>query len=441
MDSPLRRGGTVTLPVFGPPGNGGGGSTGPGVSIPKAGATLSAGDASASDELVRVLREVVGPANAPVALHEPSLDETDRAFVDACLASTFVSTVGRYVEQFERMLADYTGARHAVVVVNGTAALHVALTLAGVGRGDEVLVPALSFVATANAVAHCGAVPHFVDSEAATLGMGPDALDVHLASIAERTTDGLRNRNTGARIAAIVPMHTFGHPVAMGPLMELANRYGLPVVEDAAESLGSTYQGRHTGTFGRMGTLSFNGNKIVTTGGGGAILTDDDELARRARQLTTTAKRPHRWAFVHDDVAWNYRLPNLNAALGCAQMEKLARFVSEKRALAERYRVACAPLAGFRFVVEPEGARSNYWLNTVQLRASDLEARDRVLGAVNDLGYQCRPAWTLLNKLPMYGDCPRAPLPVAEQLEAGLINLPSSAQLGARAERARAGTS
>lgn len=379
--------------------------------------------------LLQGLREVLGTPAQMIALHEPEITGNEWSLVKDCLDSTFVSSVGKYVDQFEAMLAEYTGAKHAVAVVNGTAALHIALKLAGVQPEEEVLVPALSFVATANAVAHCGAVPHFVDSNLNTMGMDPNALSEYLITATEPTPQGLRNCHTGRRIAAILPMHTYGHPVDMVPLMEIANRYGLPVVEDAAESLGSTYQGQHTGTLGKLGTLSFNGNKILTTGGGGAILTDDDELARHAKHLTTTAKRPHRWEFFHDEVAWNYRLPNLNAALGCAQMEYLPDFLARKRELAARYQSAFRDLTGIQFVTEPAGCRSNYWLNTVRLEQPDMNTRDQLLTAANDAGYQCRPAWMLLYKLPMYVGCPRAPLPMAAQLEASLINLPSSAKL------------
>lgn len=379
--------------------------------------------------LLQGLREVLGTPKDMVALHEPEFTGNESELVQDCLDSTFVSSVGKYVDQFEVMLAEYTGAKYAVAVVNGTAALHIALKLARVQPEDEVLVPVLSFVATANAVAHCGAVPHFVDSNLDTMGMCPVALAEYLASIAEFTSEGLRNRHTGRRIAAIVPMHTYGHPVDMLSLMEVANRYKLPVVEDAAESLGSTYLGQHTGTFGKLGTLSFNGNKIITTGGGGAILTNDAELARHAKHLTTTAKRPHRWEFFHDEVAWNYRLPNLNAALGCAQMGRLQDFLARKRELANRYQAAFSCRTGIRFMVEPEQSRGNYWLNTVRLEEPDMNIRDKVLVAANDAGYQCRPTWTLLHKLPMFTGCPRSPLPVAERLEASLINLPSSAKL------------
>ena len=379
--------------------------------------------------LLQVLKAVLGASSKPIPLHEPEFTGNESVLVQDCLNSTYVSSVGRYVDQFEVMLAEYTGAKHAVAVVNGTAAMHIALKLAGVQPDDEVLVPALCFVATANAVTHCGAVPHFVDSHLDTMGIDPAALSDHLRTIAEVTPAGLRNRHTGRRIGAIVPMHTYGHPVDIDVLLEVAGRYGLPIVEDAAESLGSTYRGRHTGTFGALGILSFNGNKIITTGGGGAILTDDSELARRAKHLTTTAKRPHRWEFFHDESAWNYRMPNLNAALGCAQMERLPDFLSRKREVAARYRAAFRDVVGMRFVPEPAGCCSNYWLNTVRLERPDIATRDELLTAANDGGYQCRPTWTLLHKLPMFADCPRAPLMVAERLEASLINVPSSARL------------
>ncbi len=379
--------------------------------------------------LLQGLQKVLGTPATLIPLHEPEFSEAENAVLQDCLASTFVSSVGKYVDQFEAMLADYTGAKHAVAVVNGTAALQIALTLAGVQRDDEVLIPALSFVATANAVAHCGAIPHFVDSNIRTLGLDPEALAAHLAKVARTGTQGPVNRLTGRRLAAIVPMHTFGHTVDLAPLMEVAGRYGVPVVEDAAEALGSTYKGRHAGTFGLLATLSFNGNKIITTGGGGAILTNDEVLARRAKHLTTTAKRPHRWEFFHDAVAWNYRLPNLNAALGCAQMTRLTSLLERKRELASRYQRALDGCPGISFVPEPEHCRSNYWLNTVMLSQPDSCVRDELLGAANDAGYQCRPVWTLLHKLPMFADCPRAELPVALDLEASLINLPSSPKL------------
>lgn len=380
-------------------------------------------------ELLRIVKGVVGASAGLVPLHEPEFRGNEREYLLDCINSTFVSSVGKYVDRFEEMLAAFTGARYAVSVVNGTAALQVALHLAGVQAGDEVLVPALSFVATANAASHCGAVPHFVDVDPRTLGLSPTALRQHLASVARLTPEGAVNRRTGRRIAAIVPMHTFGHPADMEPLLELAEEYRLPVVEDAAESLGSTHKGRHAGTFGVLAALSFNGNKVITTGGGGAILTNDPYLAKRAKHVTTTAKLPHRWAFEHDEVAWNYRLPNLNAAVGCAQLEQMPDKLARKRALAERYRNAFAGRTDMAFVTEPEGSRSNYWLNAVRLRSPDPEQRDAALAQLNDAGYQSRPAWRLLNQLPMYATCPRAPLEVSEALEASLINLPSSPSL------------
>jgi perosamine synthetase len=381
------------------------------------------------DELISALHEVLGKPESPLSLHEPEFAGNEWAYVKECIDTGWVSSVGKFVDGFERQLVEVTGARHAVAVVNGTAALHMALLLADVKPGDEVLVPAMSFVGTANSVAHAGAVPHFVDSESRTLGMAPQALRLHLERVAEKTANGWRNRETGRRMAAIVPMHAFGHAVDLDGLMAVANDYGLPVIEDAAESLGSSYNGRHTGTFGMLGILSFNGNKVITTGGGGAILTNDELLARRAKHLTTTAKKPHRWAFVHEEVAYNYRLPNINAALGCAQLERLPDFLSRKRQLAKRYREVFARSSVFEFVDQPTGCESNFWLVAVRLRQPNAELRDALLSAVNDAGYHCRPVWTLLNKLPMYLDCPRAELPVAQAIEESLINLPSSPKL------------
>ncbi|MCX7164721.1 MAG: LegC family aminotransferase [Rhodocyclales bacterium] len=382
-----------------------------------------------ADEFLGALQRAVGAADRPVPLHEPEFAGHEWEYVRDCLDTGWVSSVGKYVDEFEVRLTQYTGARHAIAVVNGTAALHAALVVAGVRPGDEVLLPALTFVATANAISQCGAVPHFVDSAEDTLGLDPAALKGYLAHIAEPAGGGLRNRLTGRRLAAVVPMHTFGHPADMPALLAVAEQFGLPIVEDAAESLGSFIGDRHTGTFGLLGTLSFNGNKVITTGGGGAILTDDATIARRLKHLTTTAKRPHRWEFFHDEVAWNYRLPNLNAALGCAQLERLPDMLARKRVLAGVYRSAFSASAGLRFVDEPAGCRSNYWLNSVRLDEPSMARRDALLTAANDQGFQCRPAWTLMHRLPMYEHCPRAPLPVAERLEAALINLPSSAKL------------
>lgn len=382
---------------------------------------------------VATLRGVLPEMPAPVALHQPEFAGNEWAYVKECIDTGWVSSVGSYVDRFERMLAETCGVRHAVAVVNGTAALHVALLLAGVAADDEVLVPALTFVATANAVRYIGAVPHFVDSCSRRLGLDPAALADWLGQVAEVTPAGARNRLTGRRIAAVVPMHVFGHPVDMDALAEVAARFGIAVVEDAAESLGSRYKGRPCGSLGRVAALSFNGNKIVTTGGGGAILTDDPALAARAKHLTTTAKVPHRWEFVHDETGFNYRLPNLNAALGCAQLERLDDMVARKRAVAARYLAAFAAAEGLRVVAEPADSASNYWLNAIVLDERSEALRDVLLEAASEAGFQVRPAWRPMHLLPMYADCPRAPLPVAEALGRRLINLPSSAMLGGAA--------
>jgi perosamine synthetase len=379
--------------------------------------------------IVAQLRDVLGHPTEFIPLHEPRFEKNESIYLQQCIESTFVSSVGQFVDRFEASLVEYTGSRYTVAVVNGTCALQVALHVAGVQRNDEVLVPTLSFVATANAVHYCGAVPHFVDSDEETLGMDPEALGEWLKQTAEPAQGVFRNRQTGRRLRALVPMHTFGHPCDLEGLLKIAKDYRLELVEDAAESLGSYYHGQHTGTLGRLGTLSFNGNKTITTGGGGAILTQDPELARHAKHLTTTAKLPHRWDYVHDEVGFNYRMPNLNAALGCAQLEQLPDFLASKRALFLRYQQAFQDIPEVAFIQEPPECQSNYWLQTLKL--SDLVAneRDAILAATNDAGLMTRPVWKLLHTLPPYRDCPRAPLPVAESLEQRLINLPSSAGL------------
>jgi aminotransferase in exopolysaccharide biosynthesis len=379
------------------------------------------------DQVVDAVHAVVGPG--PVVLHEPRFAGQEWAYLKECLDSTFVSSVGKFVDRFEADLAAYTGAKHAVAVVNGTAALHMALLLAGVRAGDEVLAPALSFVATAAAVTYCGATPHFVDSDEHRLGVHPGALREYLRDITQLQSGRCVNRATGRVIRALVPMHTFGHPVDIDALLAVARDFHLALVEDAAESLGSTVHGRHAGTFGLLGILSFNGNKTITTGGGGAILTNESERAAQAKHLTTTAKSPHRWEFLHDQVGYNYRMPNINAALGCAQLEQLPGLVDAKRRLYERYRAAFAAVPHSRIVAEPDGCRSNYWLQALLLDESVSGQRDAILAASNDAGLMTRPAWQLMHRLPPYQACPRMPLPVAESLERRLINLPSSAQI------------
>lgn len=378
--------------------------------------------------IVFAIRSVVG--DGVLALHEPRFNGNEWVYLKECLDSTFVSSVGKFVDRFEDDLANFTGAKRAVAVVNGTAALHVALRLAGVETGDEVLLPALTFIATANAVAYCQATPHFVDSDERSLGMDAVALREYLSSIAEIRKNQCVNRSTGRVIRAMVPMHTFGHPVDIDALLAIAHDFHLQLIEDAAESLGSTVCGQHTGTFGLMGTLSFNGNKTITTGGGGAILTNDVELGKRAKHITTTAKLPHRWSFVHDEVGFNYRLPNLNAALGCAQLEQLPGFLHDKRRLFKQYQAAFSNVPGVHLVAEPAGCNSNYWLQTLLLDATHADQRDAVLAATNDASLMTRPIWALMNRLPMYANAPRAPLPMAESLEQRVINIPSSSGLG-----------
>jgi perosamine synthetase len=380
-------------------------------------------------QIVRAIREVIG--DQPAVLHEPRFAGNEWLYIKECLDSSFVSSVGRFVDRFESELATFTGAKHAIAVVNGTAALHVALQLAGVVPGDEVLLPALTFVATSNAVAYCQATAHYLDSEERTLGLDPAAARDYLSRLTEIRNGVCVNRATGRPIRAVVPMHCFGHPVDIEGLLALARDFHLEIVEDAAESLGSYVGGRHTGTFGRFGTLSFNGNKTITTGGGGAILTDDTALARRAKHLTTTAKLAHRWEYRHDELGYNYRMPNLNAALGCAQLEQLPDLLAAKRRLHERYATAFARVDGARLVTDPAGCRSNFWLQTLVLDTRHEAERDAVLSATNDAGYMTRPIWVLNHRLPAFRDCPHMPLRTAESLERRVINLPSSAQLGA----------
>ena len=394
--------------------------------------TSVAVDSTLHSQIVEAVRSVVGPG--PVALHEPRFAGNEWAYLKECLDSTFVSSVGAFVDRFEVELADYVGARFAVAVVNGTAALQVAFRLAGVQPGDEVLIPALTFIATANAVSYCGAVPHLVESEERTLGVDPLALRDYLRDIAEIRGEHCINRHTGRVLRALSPMHTFGHPVDIEGVLALAHDYRLILVEDAAESLGSTVHGRHTGTFGLMGTLSFNGNKTITTGGGGAILTDQEDVARRAKHLTTTAKVPHRWDYVHDEIGYNFRMPNINAALGCAQLEQLPGLLEANRRLFERYREAFSDVPKVRVVAEPDGCQSNYWLQAVMLDESVARARDAILTATNDAGLMSRPTWELMHRLTLYESCPRMELPVAESLARRLVTLPSSAHLGLEGE-------
>lgn len=379
-----------------------------------------------NQQVINTIIETV-QQDPPLALHEPRFRGNEWAFVKECIDTSWVSSVGAYVDRFEEMLTDYTGVHRAAATVNGTAALHTCLVLSGVQRDDEVLIPALTFVATANAVAYCGAIPHFVDASEQTLGVDPEGLRLYLQDIVETTSAGCRNRLTGRRIAALVVMHTFGHPTDLDPLVALCEEYGIALIEDAAESLGSRYKGKHTGSIARLAALSFNGNKVITTGGGGAILSTDPELAKAAKHITTTAKAPHPWRFIHNQVGYNYRMPNINAALGCAQLETLSQFLKEKKDLARRYKKAFAAIPGVQFFSEPDFAESNYWLNTLLVDTEvDL---DPFFALARDHKIQCRPAWELMPDLPMYARAPSMPLDCARSLVRRIISIPSSAGL------------
>ena len=375
-------------------------------------------------QIVGAIREVVGPG--PVALHEPSFDGNEWIYLKECLDSNYVSSVGKFVYQFELSLANYTGAKYAISVVNGTAALQIALKLAGVNSGEEVLLPALTFVATANAISYLGAIPHFVDSEESTLGIDVAKLREYLSANTEGRSGLCINKSTKRVIRALVPMHTFGHPSDLEQLLSIARDFNLVLVEDAAESLGSFYKGQHTGTFGLLGTLSFNGNNTITTGGGGAILTNDEALAMRAKHLTTTAKISHRWEFDHDEIGYNYRMPNINAALGCAQMEKLPEKISSKRELFKRYKEEFKLISGASIFEEPINCQSNYWLQTLLLEDDNLDLRDSILEASNKEGIMTRPAWKLMSNIAPYRNSPAMSLESANSLYRRVINLPSS---------------
>jgi perosamine synthetase len=380
-----------------------------------------------TDQVISAISDVVG--TGPAVLHEPSFSGNEWLYLKECLDSTFVSSVGKFVDRFELDLANYTGAKHVVAVVNGTAALHIALKLAGVQACDEVLIPALTFIATANAVTYCNAIPHFVDSEAYTLGVDADKLRDYLIDNTEQRSGQCVNSITGRVLRALVPMHAFGHPVDMDGLLSVAQDFNIALVEDAAESLGSYYHGQHTGTLGLLGTLSFNGNKILTTGGGGAILTNDAALARHAKHLTTTAKLPHAWEYRHDEIGYNYRLPNLNAALGCAQLEKLGSKLAAKRELLAHYQKAFATVQGVKLLAEPRRCQSNYWLQTLLLNTDKADQLEVLLKTTNDRGFMTRPAWVLMNDLVPFKDCPLMDLSVAHSLARRLVNIPSSSSL------------
>lgn len=374
--------------------------------------------------LISKIKGIFNEYDGFVPLHDPRFIGNEKKYMYDCIDSNFVSSVGEYVGKFEKMCVDYTGSKYAVAAMNGTSALHIALKLSGVKSGDEVITQPLTFIATANGISYTGAIPVFVDVDIETMGLSPSKLEEFLDKNAELRNDGFcYNKTTNRRISACVPMHTFGHPVKLDELISICNRYNIALVEDAAESLGSKYKGEHTGTKGKFGILSFNGNKIITTGGGGMILTNDEELSIKAKHITTQAKIPHRWEFAHDEIGYNYRLTNIGAALGCAQMEQLSRFVEYKRMLANEYKEFFAN-TDLKLFEEPKDCESNYWLNAVITK--NRQERDSLLTYTNDNGIMTRPIWKLMNKLVMFTNCQCGNLENAEWLEDRVVNIPSS---------------
>lgn len=375
-----------------------------------------------SNKIVEFVRDTYQSSEF-IPLHAPAFNGNEKQYVLETIDSTFVSSVGKFVDEFEHKIESFTGTAKAVATVNGTAALHAALYMGSVKPGDFVITQALTFVATCNALYHMGAEPIFVDVSPVSLGLCPKALESYLQQHAELTELGCIDKQTGRRIKAVVPMHTFGHPVELDEIIVICQQWQLILIEDAAESLGSFYKGQHTGTLGDLSAVSFNGNKIITTGGGGMVLCQTPELGQQTKHVTTTAKVPHAYEFFHDEAGFNYRMPNLNAALGCAQMETLDHYLVQKRLLAEQYQDFFNG-SDFQFVVEPSYAKSNYWLNAVI--CPDAEVRETLLKETNAAGVMTRPIWKLMHRLPMFANAPRGDLSYSEYIEAHLVNLPSS---------------
>lgn len=377
-------------------------------------------------QITDFIRDLYGNQEfTPLAV--PKFIGNEKKYLNECIDTTFVSSVGQFVDRFQEDMAHYTGAKKAVVCVSGTNALHMALILVGVERDDEVLTQALTFIATCNALSYIGAHPVFLDVDKSTMGLSPDAVKEWLSRNAEIRNNQCYNKRTGRRVKACVPMHTFGHPVRIEELVNICNEYHIELVEDAAESIGSRYKGQHTGTFGKVGAISFNGNKTITTGGGGMLLFQDEELGKYAKHITTQAKIPHRWEFRHDHIGYNYRMPNINAALGCAQLENLDRYIADKRETAKRYAEYFAGMNGIEFFVEPENAFSNYWLNVVLL--PNKEEQIKFLEYTNDHGVMTRPIWELMNRLPMFDNCETDGLENTIMFADRVVNIPSSVRL------------
>ena len=379
------------------------------------------------NNIVNFIRSTFKEENSFIPLHEPRFIGKEKEYVIDAIDSTFVSSVGAYVDKFEDMMRQITGAKYAIALVNGTSALHLSLLLAGVEKNDEVLTQSLTFVATANAINYCNATPHFVDVDKETMGLSPSLLKIHLEKNTIIEDGKCYNKNTGKRIAACVPMHTFGLPLYIDDLVELCNKYNIPVVEDAAESLGAYYKGKHTGTFGLLGTFSFNGNKTITAGGGGAIVTNDETLAKKAKHLSTQAKIPHKWEYKHDFVGYNYRMPNLNAALACAQLEQLDFYIENKRALSDLYFNFFKNNDDLKLVREVKNAKANYWLNAVTLK--NKKQRDLFLDFTNKKGVMTRPIWGLMSNLEMFNEAPKSDLSNSEWLEDRVVNITSSVRV------------
>jgi len=361
-----------------------------------------------------------------IPLHEPKFVGNEKKYLNECIDSTFVSSVGKFVDEFEEKIANYTGAKYAIATSNGTSALHISLLLADVDQNSEVITQPITFVATCNAISYCGAQPIFLDVDKDTMGLSPSALKYFLENHTTVKKQQCINNKTGKVIKACVPMHTFGHPCRIDEIKEICDKHRVFLIEDAAESVGSTYKGRHTGTFGQVGVMSFNGNKIITAGGGGCIVTNDKALAKKAKHLTTTAKVPHKWDYTHDMIGYNYRMPNLNAALLVAQLENLDSFLLRKHELATMY-AKFFNNSNYRFVNEPKGGKSNYWLNSIIL--NDKQQRDDFLNETNSQGVITRPIWTLMNKLPMFESAQCGDLTSSEWLEERVVNIPSSVMI------------
>ncbi len=375
---------------------------------------------------ISFIKELYGNKEfTPLAV--PVFVGNEKKYLEECIDTTFVSSVGKFVDRFEEEMARYTGCRRAVVCVSGTNALHMALMLSGVERNDEVLTQALTFIATCNALFYIGAHPVFIDVDKSTMGLSPDAMKEWLFKNAELKNGQCYNKNTGCRVKACVPMHTFGHPVRIEEIAQICEEYHIELIEDAAESIGSLYKGKHTGTFGKVGAISFNGNKTITTGGGGMMLFNDEELAAYAKHITTQAKIPHRWEFRHDHVGYNYRMPNINAALGCAQLENLDKYVASKREIASEYAGFFKNIDEIDFFTEPEDCFSNYWLNVVILK--DKDAQLEFLQQTNDNGVMTRPIWELMNRLPMFENCENDGLKNTIWFADRVVNIPSSVRL------------